>query len=155
MFQNIAKDFEETQNSYEDVELNKKERIKEVIKKCISKKMLIVYAVSFLLSCVSFNINKELAPFGIAALVALLSNCIPIGIASIFTIAGTSLAFGGTAVLNLLLTLFLVFFSILIKSPKLSWIYIIFYTIVALLFRFLLLESIESENNFCICFWLY
>lgn len=118
MFQNIAKDFEETQNSYEDVELNKKERIKEVIKKCISKKMLIVYAVSFLLSCVSFNINKELAPFGIAALVALLSNCIPIGIASIFTIAGTSLAFGGTAVLNLLLTLFLVFFSILIKSPK-------------------------------------
>ena len=29
MFQNIAKDFEENQNSYEEVELNKKTRIKE------------------------------------------------------------------------------------------------------------------------------
>ena len=28
MFQNIARDFEENQNSYEDVELNKKEKIK-------------------------------------------------------------------------------------------------------------------------------
>ena len=30
MFQNIAKDFEENQNLYEDVELNKKEKMKEV-----------------------------------------------------------------------------------------------------------------------------
>ena len=118
MFQNIARDFEENQNSYEDVELNKKEKIKEAIKKCISKKMIMVYIVSFLLSCVSFNINKELAPFGIAILVAILSNCIPIGIASIFVITGTSICFGGSSTLNLLLTLFLVFVSILIKSPK-------------------------------------
>lgn len=118
MFQNIAKDFEENQNSYEDVELNRKEKIKEAIKKCISKKMIIVYIVSFLLSCVSFNINKELAPFGIAILIAILSNCIPIGIASLFVIIGTSICFGGNSTLNLLLTLFLVFVSILIKSPK-------------------------------------
>lgn len=118
MFQNIARDFEENQNSYEDVELNKKEKIKEAIKKCISKKMIMVYIVSFLLSCVSFNINEELAPFGIAILVAILSNCIPIGIASIFVIIGTSICFGGSSTLNLLLTLFLVFVSILIKSPK-------------------------------------
>ena len=118
MFQNIARDFEENQNSYEDVELNKKEKIKEAIKKCVSKKMIMVYIVSFLLSCVSFNINKELAPFGIAILVAILSNCIPIGIASIFVITGTSICFGGSSTLNLLLTLFLVFVSILIKSPK-------------------------------------
>ena len=118
MFQNIARDFEENQNSYEDVELNKKEKIKEAIKKCISKKMIMVYIISFLLSCVSFNINKELAPFGIAILVAILSNCIPIGIASIFVITGTSICFGGSSTLNLLLTLFLVFVSILIKSPK-------------------------------------
>lgn len=118
MFQNIARDFEENQNSYEDVELNKKEKIKEAIKKCVSKKIIMVYIVSFLLSCVSFNINKELAPFGIAILVAILSNCIPIGIASIFVITGTSICFGGSSTLNLLLTLFLVFVSILIKSPK-------------------------------------
>ena len=118
MFQNIARDFEENQNSYEDVELNKKEKIKEAIKKCVSKKMIMVYIVSFLLSCVSFNINKELAPFGIAILVAILSNCIPIGIASIFVITGTSICFGGSSTLNLLLTLFLVFVRILIISPN-------------------------------------
>ena len=43
MFQNIAKDFEENQNSYEEVELNKKTRIKEVLKKCLSKQMIILY----------------------------------------------------------------------------------------------------------------
>ena len=77
MFQNIAKDFEESKNSYEDVELNKKEKIKEVLKKCFNKQMVLLYIVSFLLSFVSFGIDKELAPFGIAIIVAILSNCIP------------------------------------------------------------------------------
>ena len=120
MFQNIAKDFEESKNSYEDVELNKKEKIKEVLKKCFNKQMVLLYIVSFLLSFVSFGINKELAPFGIAIIVAILSNCIPIGIVSILVIAGNSIAFGGSSTLNLLLTLLLVFVSILIKSPKYS-----------------------------------
>ena len=118
MFQNIAKDFEENQNSYEDVELNKKARIKEVLKKCFNKQMILLYIVSFLLSFVSFGTNKELAPFGIAIIVAILSNCIPIGIVSILVVTGTSIAFGGSSTLNLLLTLLLVFVSILIKSPK-------------------------------------
>ena len=118
MFQNIAKDFEENQNSYEEVELNKKTRIKEILKKCLSKQMIILYVLSFLLSFVSFNINEELAPFGIAMLVAILSNCIPIGIVSILVIIGTSISFGGSNTLNLLLSLLLVFISILIKSPK-------------------------------------
>ena len=120
MFQNIAKDFEESKNSYEDVELNKKEKIKEVLKKCFNKQMVLLYIVSFLLSFVSFGINKELAPFGIAIIVAILSNCIPIGIVSILVIVGNSIAFGGSSTLKLLLTLLLVFVSILIKSPKYS-----------------------------------
>ena len=118
MFQNIAKDFDENQNSYEDVELNKKERIKEVLKKSFNKQMILLYIVSFLLSFVSFQIDKELAPFGIAIIIAILSNCIPIGIISILVIIGNSIAFGGSSTLNLLLTLLLVFVSILIKSPK-------------------------------------
>ena len=36
MFQNIARDFEENLN--EDVEFNKKDSIKKVIKKCFNKK---------------------------------------------------------------------------------------------------------------------
>ncbi len=118
MFQNIAKDFEENQNSYEDVELNKKTKIKEVLKKCFTKKMVILYVLSFLLSFVSFGINKDLAPFGIAIIAAILSNCIPIGIISILVAIGTSISFGGQATLNLLLTLLLVFVSILMRSPK-------------------------------------
>ena len=80
--------------------------------------MVLLYIVSFLLSFVSFGINEQLAPFGIAMLVAILSNCIPIGIVSILVIIGTSISFGGSATLNLLLTLLLVFVSILLKSPK-------------------------------------
>ena len=118
MFQNIAKDFEENQNLYEDVELNRKEKIKRVLKKCFSKQMIILYIVSFMLSFVSFSIDNELAPFGIAILVAILSNCIPIGIISMLVILGTSISFGGSATLNILLTLLLVFVSILIKSPR-------------------------------------
>lgn len=118
MFQNIARDFEENKNTYEDVELNKKKRIKEVLRKCFTKQMILLYIVSFLLSFVSFGINEDLAPFGIAIIVAILSNCIPIGIVSILVMVGTSISFGGSTTLNLLLTLFLVFVSILIKSPK-------------------------------------
>lgn len=118
MFQNIARNFEENQNFDEEVELNKKTQIKQVLKKCLSKQLVILYMVSFLLSFVSFGINKELAPFGIAILVATLSNCIPIGIVSILVLVGTSIAFGGSATLSVLLTLLFVFLSILIKSPK-------------------------------------
>lgn len=118
MFQNIAKGFEENQNSYEEVELNKKIKISQVLKKCLSKQLVILYIISFLLSFVSFGTSKELAPFGIAILVATLSNCIPIGIVSIIVVIGTSIAFGGQATMSLLLTLLLVFVSILIRAPK-------------------------------------
>ena len=107
MFQNIAKDFEENQNTYEDVELNKKVRIRETIKKCFNKQMILLYIVSFLLSFVSFVTNKELAPFGIAIIVAILSNCIPIGIVSVLVALGTSISFGGSATLNLLVIILL------------------------------------------------
>lgn len=118
MFQNIAKDFEENQNVDEDVKLNRSAQIREVCKKCFSKKMMILYMVSFLLSFVSFNIDKELAPFGMAILIAMLSNCIPIGIASIVVLIGTGIQFGGSNVLTMLLTLLLLFVSILIRPPK-------------------------------------
>ena len=116
MFQNIVKDFEE-QNPYEDVEI-KNSKIKEILKKSFSKQMIILYIISFLMSLVSFQINKELAPFGIAILIAILSNCMPIGITSIVVIIGTAISNGGGGTLNLLLSLLLIFFSILLRSPK-------------------------------------
>ena len=118
MFQNIARNFDENQNSYEDVELNKESKIKQILKTIFSKQMIILYTVSFLLSLVSFQINRDLAPFGLAMLVAILSNCIPIGIASIFVLIGTAISSGGNATMNVLITLLLIFVSILIRSPK-------------------------------------
>ncbi len=118
MFQNIARNFEENQNSSEDVEVNQASKIKKVLQKCFTKQMIIIYLLSFLLSFVSFGVDSELAPFGIAMLVAILSNCIPIGIVSILVIIGTSISFGGSTALDILLTLLLVFVSILLKSPK-------------------------------------
>ena len=117
MFQNIVKDFDSNQNPNEDVKINKS-GIKEIIKKWFNIKMIILYTISFLLSFVSFGVNSDFAPFGIAILVAVLANCIPIGIVSILVLTGTAISFGGSNTLSILLTLLLVFVSILIKSPK-------------------------------------
>ena len=115
MFQNISRDFEDEKKINEDVEPSK---IKEVIKKCFSKQMIILYIASFLLSIVGFQTEINLTPFGIAFLVATLANCMPIGIAGALVTIATGVSHGAHSTLNLLLTLLLVFFSILIKSPK-------------------------------------
>ena len=116
MFQNIARNYEE--NPEEDVELNKKIGIKEIINKWFNIKMIILYVVSFLLSFVTFGIDSDFAPFGIAILIAILSSCTPIGIVSFVVLMGTAISHGSPATLNVLFTLLLVFVSILIKSPK-------------------------------------
>lgn len=117
MFQNITKDYDENQNPNEEVELNKA-GIKETIKKWFSIKMIILYTISFLISFVSFGVDSDFAPFGIAILVAVLANCIPIGIVGALVVTGTAIAHGGSLTLNVLLTLLLVFASILIKPPR-------------------------------------
>lgn len=116
MFQNISKDFEE--NQYEDIELNRKEQIKETLKRYFSKKMIILYVLSFMVSLVSFGENKEIAPFGIAIVIAILSNCIPIGIVTILMAIATFISFGSGNALNSILTILLLIVTILIKGPK-------------------------------------
>lgn len=116
MFQNIARDFEEIRN--EDVEFNRKDSIKETLKKCFNKKSCILYILAFMLSFVSIQIDENLAPFGIAILVAALSACIPIGVLSIIVIIGTFISFGSSNALNLIMTLLCVIASMLIRSPK-------------------------------------
>ena len=117
MFQNISKDFEEEKQN-KDVEFNKKNRLKDVLQKSFSKQMIILYVVTFLLSLVSFQTEQSLAPFGVAIVVATLSSCKPIGIVGVLATIGAAISQGSHATLNLLLTLMLVFFSILIRSPK-------------------------------------
>ncbi len=118
MFQNISKDFEDNQNLDEDVELNRKTRIKEIIENSFTKKQIILYIISFMLSFVCIGGDSNLAPFGIAVIAAVLSNCKPIGVLSIITVVGTWIAFGGQSVLYFVLTLLVLLVGILIKPPR-------------------------------------
>lgn len=115
MFQNISRDYTQ---EIEDVELNKKQTIKEILKKCFSKKNVILYVIATLVSLVGFGDNGEVAPFGIAILVAALSNCIPIGILSILVTVGTSISFGVSGALNTILTMLVLILTITMKGSK-------------------------------------
>lgn len=118
MFQNISKDFEENQNQYEDVELNRENRAKKILENSFTVKQIILYIISFMLSFVCIGQDSELAPFGIAIIAATLSNYKPIGILSIIVTIGTAIAFGGQNVLNFMLTLLILLVGILIKPPR-------------------------------------
>ncbi|MCI8361749.1 MAG: SpoIIE family protein phosphatase [Clostridia bacterium] len=116
MFQNIEKNFEENQNSYEQV--NKSETINEIIKKSFTKQKVLLYIISFMVSLVSFGVNKDLAPFGIAIFAAILSNSVPVGIPFIIIGIANFISFGGTSTLNYILTALILLFSVLIKPAK-------------------------------------
>lgn len=117
MFQNIERNFEE-ENNFEEIEINKKDTIKEIIKKAFTKQKIILYILSFMVSLVSFKVDKALAPFGIAILAAILSNCIPIGIPFIIIGIANFLSFGGTSTLEYALISLVLLVTILIKAPK-------------------------------------
>ena len=93
MFQNIV---EEKEEDYVQAEINidKKEKIKNILKKLFTIQNILVYILSFMLSMVS-GING-MAPFGLAIFAAALSNAIPAGIIYILTLIGTLIGFGRT-----------------------------------------------------------
>lgn len=121
MFQNIEKDFDETQNDFEenfDNELNKKNNIKEILKNIFSKQKIILYIVAFMVSLVSFGTNKELAPFGIAMLAAVLSNSIPVALVFALIGVGNTVSFGINNTLSYILISLMLLVSLLIKPAK-------------------------------------
>lgn len=118
MFQNIERNFEENQNNFENLEFNKKNTIKEILKKSFTKQKVILYIISFMISQVTFGDNKELAPFGIAMLASIMSNSIPVGISFIIIGIGNFISFGVSSTLSYVLTTLMLLFSILIKPPK-------------------------------------
>lgn len=116
MFQNIARDFnQEEQNEWKD---ERKEQRKQIINKLFTKKQIILYIVAFLLSMVSLGTNGEIAPLGIALLIAILSNGMPVGIVSLVVIIGSCISTGIQGALTTMGILFFVLASVLIKAPK-------------------------------------
>lgn len=79
---------------------------------------IILYAVAFLISMVSFD--GDLAPFGIAIFAAACSNRIPVGVLYIFILAGTFIGFGVSGVLTFLLTSLLLIAMMLIFRPRMK-----------------------------------
>jgi len=122
MFQNISGDFVQNQN--EDVKLNKKENIKEVVKRLFTKQNIILYIVTFMISMVGLdsenNLIFSIVPFGLAFIAAALSNGQAIGIMYVLSLIGTFLKFGTNNLLTYFITSLVFFVLVLMVRPKLQ-----------------------------------
>ncbi|MBQ2916943.1 MAG: hypothetical protein IJE59_02030 [Clostridia bacterium] len=112
MFQNIIDEEIKEDRSY-DTE-NKKRVVN--LKNLFSVSDFVLYAISFMVSMVSFN--GEFAPFGLAIFAAVCSNRIPLGFVYIATCIGTLIGFGVNGFLSYLLTTLIFIAITLIFRPR-------------------------------------
>lgn len=122
MFQNISKD-PSIESQEQDVELNKKEKIKEVAKKLLSKNNIVLYIVTFLLSMVNFssdNLIFSLVPFGLAIIAAALSNGQAVGIMYLISVIGTFIRFGINNSVTYFITSLVFFIAVLFFRPQIQ-----------------------------------
>lgn len=119
MFQNVARDFENNQGSYEDVKLKNEKDVKEVISKILNKQNIVLYIICFMVSMVKFNLDtsNSVPVFGLAILAAALSNCIPIGIIFIVCGVGTVINFGTDGLLTFIFSCLVLFITTAIRKP--------------------------------------
>ena len=118
MFQNISKQDEEVFD--EDVELNKENRVKGILKENISIQNCIIYILAFMVSLVGGqdSMFTSIAPFGFAIIAASIGARIPALLVCIVTLIGTTIKFGGNGLLFYILTLLIFLAFVLIKRPK-------------------------------------
>ena len=117
MFQNITKDFE-TQNDENDIKINNKFNIKQVIQSLLKGQNILLYIISFMLSLVSGNIGLDYSIFALAIFAAACSNGIPTGILYIITMVATLIKFETSGLLEYILTSFILIIMILAFKPK-------------------------------------
>ena len=118
MFQNISKQDEEVFD--EDVELNKENRVKRILKENLSIQNCIIYILAFMVSLVGGqdSMFTSIAPFGFAIIAASIGARIPALLVCIVTLIGTTIKFGGNGLLFYILTLLIFLAFVLIKRPK-------------------------------------
>lgn len=118
MFQNISKQDEEVFD--EDVELNKENRVKRILKENLSIQNCIIYILAFMVSLVGGqdSMFTSIAPFGFAIIAASIGARIPALFVCIVTLIGTTIKFGGNGLLFYILTLLIFLAFVLIKRPK-------------------------------------
>ena len=121
MFQNISKESEQEFN--EEIKVNKKEEVKEIFKKLLTKQNIILYIITFMVSMVNIssdNVMFSITPFGIAIIAAALSSNMPVGIMYAISLISTFIKFGPNSLLTYILTTLVFFVTILIKRPKIQ-----------------------------------
>ena len=118
MFQNISKQDEEVFD--EDVELNKENRVKGILKENLSIQNCIIYILAFMVSLVGGqdSMFTSIEPFGFAIIAASIGARIPALLVCIVTLIGTTIKFGGNGLLFYILTLLIFLAFVLIKRPK-------------------------------------
>lgn len=114
MFQNLADENQEEYIEEQNEEVGNKKKIN--IKELFSVPNIILYAISFMASMVSFG--GEFAPFGLAIFAAVCSNEIPAGLVFIFAGIGTLIGFGPSGFLSYLLSSLIFIALLLIFKPK-------------------------------------
>ena len=118
MFQNISKQDEEVFD--EDVELNKENRVKGILKENLSIQNCIIYILAFMVSLVGGqdSMFTSIEPFGFAIIAASIGARIPALLVCLVTLIGTTIKFGGNGLLFYILTLLIFLAFVLIKRPK-------------------------------------
>ena len=119
MFQNIVKDYENNQNSYEDIKSKSKNQLKNILARIFTKQNIILYFICFFVSMVKFNLGGEnvLSVFGLAILAAALSNFMPIGIIFLINGIGTFIGFGMEGLLSYIISSIVLFILTSIRKP--------------------------------------
>lgn len=107
MFQNI----DETEKTKEVVG-NKK----NILSNVISKKYIFLYIITLMVSMV--NMGYDVSPFGLAIIVAAISNEIPIIAVLVCAFAGNIIGNGGAGIIGFIVTLLIFFASFFIKEPR-------------------------------------
>lgn len=113
MFQNISADVAE---NLEEIKKNKK-NIKSILQSMLKGQSILLYILSFLLSCVN-GLGTSYSLFSIAIFAAAISNGIPAGVLFILTMIGTLIKFQTAGVFSYLFASAIFVLFVLIFKPK-------------------------------------
>ena len=113
MFQNVSMDMTE---EYREVNNNKR-NIKNIVKTMVKGQSILLYLLSFMLSCVD-GIGLNYSIFAIAIFAAVISNGIPMGVLFVLTMIGTLIRFQTAGLLSYLFTSAILVVLVLIFKPR-------------------------------------
>ena len=107
------------QNIQEDRESSTKEettRKKNILTNAISKKYIILYIITFMVSTI--GIGQAVSPASLAIIVAMGANEIPIVIALVLGLVGNIIGCGAGSIIPYIITMLIFFASFFVREPK-------------------------------------